>query len=532
MHKKEARELEILKHRLRKSRNGTKQEQHSPSQLAITKKTVSLIMCGIIAAFGVTKPSSDASRQKVLAMSKLQRHRGPDWNAVYCRDDVYLAHERLAINDLSEQGDQPMHSADGDLSWVVNGEIYNHKEIRTQFNLDVTGSSDSVILGPLYQRFGDGFVPLLDGMFTTALFDFNTGHFVVARDHMGIIPLYIGYDDANGTTWFASEMKCIIDHCDRVEIFPPGHTFTGGPGSSGFKRWYEPIWLSPDNIPQGGKLDLELIRNSLISAVTKQLMADCPLGVLLSGGLDSSLVASIAMRHGMTEERKAKWGDKIHSFSIGLAGSPDLIAAQKVADFIGTEHHAFTFTVQEGLDALRDLIWHLETYEQVRASVPMYLLARKIKSLGIKVVLSGEGADEIFGGYLYFAEAPNPAEFHKELVRKTERLHQWDVLRANKSTQAFGLEARPPFLDRTFLDSVMGIDPEHKMIRPEDLDADGCPRIEKYILRKAFHDKERPYLPESLRMRGKEQFSDVSHPSRFLLNLSVASVFCGSNYTR
>lgn len=451
-------------------------------------------MCGIIAAFGIANAECDSTRQAVLQMSREQRHRGPDWNAIYQRDDVFLAHERLAINDLSESGDQPM--VRGDTAWVVNGEIYNHRELRTEFDLSLDVSSDSAVVGELYAKIGEALVSKLDGMFSFALYDFKTGRFLVARDHMGIIPLYIGYEGA--AVWFASEMKCLLGRCDRINIFPPGHMYIGGGDVQGMRRWYEPIWQSPGHVPTG-KLDLAVLRNKFTRAVQKQLMSDAPLGVLLSGGLDSSLVSAIAMRSRTTP---------LHSFSIGLIGSPDLAAAQKVADHLGTKHHSFTFTVQEGLDCLRDLIWHLESWEQVRASVPMYLLARKIRSLGIKVVLSGEGADEMFAGYLYFAEAPDTREMQAELVRKTTRLHQWDVLRANKSTQAFGLEARPPFLDKDFLDYVMSIDPEHKMIRPNERDADGRPRIEKYILRKAFDVPEDPYLPESVLWRQKEQFSD------------------------
>lgn len=463
-------------------------------------------MCGIIAGFGIANSTDDATRQRVLKMSREQRHRGPDWNAVHARDGVYLAHERLAINDLSESGDQPMTSPNGDIAWIVNGEIYNHKELREDFSLKCSSDSDCAVVGELFPHLGSALVSRLDGMFTFALADFKTDRFFVARDHMGIIPLYVGHD-ATGGMWFASEMKCLIDHCDRVEIFPPGHLYTGGADGAGFQKWYEPVWQNPGHVPQG-KLDLSIVRNKLIKAVTKQLMSDVPSGVLLSGGLDSSLIASIAMRHGLNANTKSNWGERLHSFSIGLEGSLDLIAAQKVANFIGTNHHAFTFTIQEGLDCLRDLIWHLETWEQVRASAPMYLLARKIKSLGIKVVLSGEGADEMFAGYLYFAEAPNRKEMQAELVRKTERLHQWDVLRANKATQAFGLEARPPFLDRDFLDYVLSIDPKHKMIRGSERDADGFPYIEKYILRKAFDDPNDPYLPEEVLWRQKEQFSD------------------------
>ena len=352
----------------------------------------------------------------------------------------------------------------------MNGEIYNHKKLKVraahasnlsssdaslQLLIDANppSDSDSEVVGYLYKKFGVELPSLLDGMFAFVLWSHEEGTVLAARDHMGICPLYIGYGH-DGSVWFASEMKCFVNEprIERYEIFPPGHYYHGGPGTvNGFVRWYAPSWLDIDIIPTK-PADLAVIRQTLIDSVVKRLMADVPYGVLLSGGLDSSLVTAIAVRHGKQATNAVSWSDKVHSFSIGIKGAPDLAAARKVASFLGTEHHEFTFTPQEALDALPNVIWHLESFEQVRASVPMYLLSRKIKAMGVKMVLSGEGADEAFGGYLYFHKAPSADEFHRECVRKTTRLHQWDVLRANKSTQAWGLEARVPFLDRAFLE--------------------------------------------------------------------------------
>ena len=350
---------------------------------------------------------------------------------------------------------------------------------------------------------------MLDGKFAFILFDKPTGRVYAARDHMGICPLYIAYGH-DGSVWFASEMKCFVKEprIARYEIFPPGHYYYGGPGTANaLVRWYNPKWLDQNIIPTV-PADLEKLRATLINAVVKRLMADVPFGVLLSGGLDSSLVTAIAVRHGKSATNSLAWSEKVHSFSIGIKGAPDLVAARKVASFLGTEHHEFTFTPQEALDALPDVIWHLETFEQVRASVPMYLLSRKIKAMGVKMVLSGEGADEAFGGYLYFHKAPSADEFHRECVRKTTRLHQWDVCRANKSTQAWGLEARVPFLDRAFLEVAMNIDPADKMIDVKSKPDGVHPRLEKWLLRKAFDDPVNPYLPAEVLWRQKEQFSD------------------------
>ena len=369
--------------------------------------------------------------------------------------------------------------------------------------------SDSEVVGYLYQRFGVETAKMLDGKFAFILYDKKNGRVYAGRDHMGICPMYIAYGH-DGSVWFASEMKCFVNEprIARYEIFPPGHYYIGGPGTAnGFVRWYNASWLDIDIIPRQ-PVDLMAVRNTLINSVVKRLMADVPYGVLLSGGLDSSLVTSIAVRHGKSATNSLAWSDKVHSFSIGIKGAPDLQAARKVATFLGTEHHEFTFTPQEALDALPDVIWHLESFEQVRASVPMYLLARKIKAMGVKMVLSGEGADETFGGYLYFHKAPSAAEFHRECVRKTTRLHQWDVLRANKSTQAWGLECRVPFLDREVLELVMNIDPSDKVVDVASRPDGKHPKLEKYILRKAFDDAEHPYLPEEVLWRQKEQFSD------------------------
>jgi asparagine synthase (glutamine-hydrolysing) len=350
---------------------------------------------------------------------------------------------------------------------------------------------------------------MLDGKFAFILRDAKNDRVYAARDHMGICPLYIAYGH-DGSVWFASEMKCFVKEprIKRYEIFPPGHYYYGGPGTpNALVRWYNPRWLDENVIPST-PADLSVLRATLINAVVKRLMADVPFGVLLSGGLDSSLVTAIAVRHGKSATNSLAWSEKVHSFSIGIKGAPDLVAARKVASFLGTDHHEFTFTPQEALDALPDVIYHLETFEQVRASVPMYLLARKIKAMGVKMVLSGEGADEAFGGYLYFHKAPSSDEFHRECVRKTTRLHQWDVCRANKSTQAWGLEARVPFLDRDMLELAMNIDPKDKMIDVKDKPDGVHPRLEKYLLRKAFDDPVNPYLPAEVLWRQKEQFSD------------------------
>lgn len=389
-----------------------------------------------------------------------------------------------------------------------NSEIYNHEEIRNKQLAGVQNpsKSDSSIVGYLYQKYGDTneLWNSLDGIFACVIWDERTGTFCAARDPIGICSLYWG-KGADGSVWFASEMKALQSKCEWVDTFPPGHVYRSTTDS--IERWYNPIWIDEKYIGNQ-PADFTLVRETFIKAVVKRLMSDAPLAVLLSGGLDSSLVASVAVRHIKEATNAFDPDHKIHTFSIGIAGSPDLKAARKVADFLGTEHHECTFTVEEGIDALHDLIWHIESYEQVRASVPMYLLARKIKALGIKVVLSGEGADEELGGYLYFHKAPNPDEYHKECVRLVKRLHKFDVMRANKAPFAFGVETRVPFLDKAFLDLMMTMDPKEKM---PDLKTkpDGVhPKLEKYVLRKAFDVPSSPYLPEEVLWRQKEQFSD------------------------
>mmetsp|Transcript_23830 Transcript_23830/g.45382 ORF Transcript_23830/g.45382 Transcript_23830/m.45382 type:complete len:694 (+) Transcript_23830:102-2183(+) len=469
-------------------------------------------MCGIFAVLGLSG-DTHTQRKRVVELSKRIRHRGPDWESVHADGKGnYLAHQRLAIVSPGEAGNQPLFINEGkvdQVSWVTNGEIYNHEKLKAQFFLGDLDGSDSQVIGPLYKKFGTSMVPMLDGMFALVLVDEETGSFFAARDHMGLSSMYIGYG-TDGSVWFASEMKCFVNEpmIERYEIFPPGHIFTGGAGGKGFERWYNPLWLDEHNYLPTRPLDEDLLRKTVVNAVVKRMMADVPFGVLLSGGLDSSLVSSIAVRHVKEASNSVAWSQKIHSFTIGLEGAPDLEAARAVADHIGTEHHEFHFTVEEALDAIPDVVYHLESFEQVRASVPMFLLSRKIKALGVKMVLSGEGADETLGGYLYFHKAPDAHEFHKECVRKTTRLHQWDVMRANKSTLAWGLEARVPFLDKEVLEVTMNLDPKEKMIDMNDKPDGVHPRMEKYALRKAFDTPGNPYLPESVLWRQKEQFSD------------------------
>uniref|UniRef100_A0A6U7YM09 asparagine synthase (glutamine-hydrolyzing) n=1 Tax=Eutreptiella gymnastica TaxID=73025 RepID=A0A6U7YM09_9EUGL len=483
-------------------------------------------MCGILAACNFAGCKS-RNRKRMVHLAKRLRHRGPDWSSTAVVQNKegdsahYLCHERLAIVSPGEAADQPFYlkhddprlpsegghgSGEGQIVWMVNGEIYNHEKLKSQFYLHglLRSRSDSEIVGLLYWQFGARMVPMLDGMYAFVLVDTRTEPptILAARDHMGICPLYIGYGK-DDSVWFSSEMKCLRDDVERYEIFPPGHMYYNGE----IQRWYNPLWITPNYLPDG-EADFGLVKTTLIKAVIKRLMTDVPCGVLLSGGLDSSLVTSIAVRHGVEAHNMLRWAPRMHTFSIGMKNAPDLRAARAVADHLDTIHHEFHFTVEEALDCLEDLIWHLESWHQVRASVPMYLLARKIKALGIKMVLSGEGADEIFAGYLYFHKCPSPEAMQAELVRKVTRLHQWDVLRANKSTQAWGLEARVPFLDKAFMDVSMNIDPKEKMINAEERPDGVHPRIEKYILRKAFDDQKRPYLPDSVLWRQKEAFSD------------------------
>lgn len=454
-------------------------------------------MCGILAVLGVAD-NSQAKRSRIIELSRRLRHRGPDWSGLHHHGDCYLAHQRLAIVDPAS-GDQPLYNEDKTVIVTVNGEIYNHKELREKLKSHVfrTGS-DCEVIAHLYEEYGEEFVNMLDGMFSFVLLDTRDNSFIAARDSIGITPLYIGWG-LDGSTWFASEMKALSDDCERFMSFLPGHIYSSKTGE--LRRWYNPPWFA-ETIPSGS-YDPLVLRRAFEKAVIKRLMTDVPFGVLLSGGLDSSLVASVASRY-LAGSTAAQWGSQLHTFCVGLKGSPDLGAAREVADYLGTRHHEFHFTVQEGIDALEEVIYHTETYDvtTIRASTPMFLMSRKIKSLGVKMVLSGEGSDEIFGGYLYFHKAPNKEEFHQETCRKIKALHLYDCLRANKSTSAWGVEARVPFLDKEFINVAMSIDPEWKMIRPD------LGRIEKWIIRNAFDDEQTPYLPKHILYRQKEQFSD------------------------
>ncbi len=454
-------------------------------------------MCGIVCAFDL-KQDFKVLRPKILDMSKLVRHRGPDWSGIFSSENAIMAHERLAIVDPTS-GNQPLYSRDKRFVLAANGEIYNHKYLRSQLkdNYDFQTDSDCEIILALYNEKGKNFLDDLNGIFAFALYDTHKNEFFVARDHMGIIPLYYGWD-RNGTFYVASELKAIEGVCNRIELFPPGHYIHSKDTKK--IKWYKRKWMDFENI-KDNETNIEKIHDSLYESVKRQLMSDVPYGVLLSGGLDSSVTSALAKILSESEKKdshKSVLLNNLHSFSVGLKGSPDLDAAKKVASFIGTVHHEIVFTIQEGLDAIRDVIYHLETYDvtTVRASTPMYLMARTIKSMGIKMVLSGEGADELFGGYLYFHKAPSAKEFHDETVRKLNKLHQYDCLRANKSLAAWGIEGRVPFLDKEFIDVAMTINPKDKMINSE--------RIEKWVVRKAFEN----YLPESVLWRQKEQFSD------------------------
>ena len=455
-------------------------------------------MCGIVCAFDV-KESTEVLRPQLLEMSKKIRHRGPDWSGIYANDKAVLAHERLAIVDPAS-GKQPLVSEDGKLILAANGEIYNHSELRKQFEgrYHFKTASDCEVILALYQEKGADFLDEMNGIFGFAIYDTENDTYFIARDHMGIIPLYMGWDK-NGTFYVASELKALEGTCTRIELFPPGHYLHSSDGE--LKQWYTRDWTDYEAVKENAT-SISEIRDALEAAVHRQLMSDVPYGVLLSGGLDSSVTSAIAKKYSQKRiesgDIKEAWWPQLHSFSVGLEGSPDLAAAQKVADHIGTVHHEIKFTIQEGLDAIKDVIYNLETYDitTIRASTPMYLMARVIKSMGIKMVLSGEGADELFGGYLYFHKAPNAKEFHEETVRKLGKLHMYDCLRANKSLAAWGIEGRVPFLDKEFMDVAMRINPQDKMINGE--------RMEKWVLRKAFE----AYLPESVVWRQKEQFSD------------------------
>uniref|UniRef100_Q9MB61 Asparagine synthetase [glutamine-hydrolyzing] n=1 Tax=Astragalus sinicus TaxID=47065 RepID=Q9MB61_ASTSI len=455
-------------------------------------------MCGILAVLGCAD-ASRAKRVRVLELSRRLKHRGPDWSGLHQHGDCYLAHQRLAIVDPAS-GDQPLFNEDKSVIVTVNGEIYNHEDLRKQLpNHTFRTGSDCDVIAHLYEEYGEDFVDMLDGIFSFVLLDTRDNSYIVARDAIGVTSLYIGWG-LDGSVWISSEMKGLNDDCEHFECFPPGHLYSSKNG--GFRRWYNPLWYS-EAIPSA-PYDPIVLRQAFEKAVIKRLMTDVPFGVLLSGGLDSSLVASITSRYLATTKAAEQWGSKLHSFCVGLEGSPDLKAGKEVADYLGTVHHEFTFTVQDGIDAIEDVIYHVETYDvtTIRASTPMFLMSRKIKSLGVKWVISGEGSDEIFGGYLYFHKAPNKEEFHRETCRKIKALYQYDCLRANKSTFAWGLEARVPFLDKEFINVAMNIDPANKMINLDE------GRIEKYILRKAFDDEEHPYLPKHILFRQKEQFSD------------------------
>ena len=455
-------------------------------------------MCGSVAIVNIQEQTPEL-RQKALRMSQKIRHRGPDWSGIYNGGSAILSHERLSIVD-PESGKQPLFSPDMKQILAVNGEIYNHQDIRRQYAEKYqfqTGSDCEVILA-LYREKGIDFLEDLSGIFAFALYDAEKDEFLIARDPIGVIPLYIGYDN-DGKVYVASEMKALEGNCDRYEVFLPGHYYSSREGK--MTRYYKRDWMEYDAVKDNGA-SVQDIHDALEAAVKRQLMSDVPYGVLLSGGLDSSVISAIAEKfseHRIEDDSATKaWWPRLHSFAVGLKGAPDLAKAKMVADHIGTVHHEINYTIQEGLDAIRDVIYFIETYDvtTVRASTPMYLLARVIKSMGIKMVLSGEGADEVFGGYLYFHKAPNAKAFHEETVRKLSKLYLYDCLRANKSLSAWGVEGRVPFLDKEFLDVAMRTNPEAKM----------CPgkTIEKKIVREAFADM----LPEAVAWRQKEQFSD------------------------
>lgn len=455
-------------------------------------------MCSIL---GIFDPQARAAavRDLALRLSRLQRHRGPDWSGIFANDRAILAHERLAIVDI-EHGAQPLFSRDRNVVLAVNGEIYNHRDLEAGLDdpYELQTGSDCEVILALYEQRGAGFLNDLSGIFAFALYDQARDRYLVARDPIGVMPLYTGRDEA-GRFYVASELKALIETCPTVEEFPPGHYLDSDSGE--LVQYYQPGWRRYDAV-RGRTVDLEELRSALEDAVHRQLMCDVPYGVLLSGGLDSSILTAIChkfyRRRIEEQDRSEAWWPQLHSFAIGLEGSPDLAAASTAAKAIGTIHHEFEFTEQEGHDALRDVIHHIETYDvtTVRASTPMYLLARRIKAMGIKMVLSGEGADEVFGGYLYFHKAPDAGEFHAETVRKLDQLHLFDCLRANKSLAAWGIEGRVPFLDREFLDVAMSFDAADKMI--------GAGKMEKHVLRQAFTG----YLPDEILWRQKEQFSD------------------------
>ncbi|MGX9418986.1 asparagine synthase B [Vibrio sp. RC27] len=455
-------------------------------------------MCSIFSILDI-KSGAEALRPIALEMSKKLRHRGPDWSGIYSSERAILAHERLAIVGVNS-GAQPLVSPNGKHILAVNGEIYNHKEIRERYKdkYEFQTDSDCEVILALYQELGNELLEELNGIFAFVLYDEEKDQYLVGRDHIGIIPMYQGYDD-KGNYYIASEMKALVPVCKTISEFPPGSYY--GSEDAEPVRYYTRDWNSFDAVKDNSSSKEELT-DALEAAVKRQLMTDVPYGVLLSGGLDSSITSAVAKRFAAMriedDEQSQAWWPQLHSFAIGLEGAPDLKAAREVADKLGTVHHEMTYTIQEGLDAIRDVIYHIETYDvtTIRASTPMYLLGRKIKAMGIKMVLSGEGADEIFGGYLYFHKAPNPQEFHEETVRKLLALNMFDCARANKSLAAWGIEGRVPFLDKEFIDVAMRLNPKDKMC--------GNGKMEKHILRECFEH----YLPDSIAWRQKEQFSD------------------------
>jgi asparagine synthase (glutamine-hydrolysing) len=454
-------------------------------------------MCGFVAVFN-TQEHLETLRPKVLELSKKIRHRGPDWSGIFAIEKAVLCHERLAIVDPTSGG-QPLYNKAKTIVLAVNGEIYNHRELRaTTKNYEYLTESDCEVIIALYQEKGPAFINELNGIFAFALYDIENNTFLIARDHIGIIPLYTGADEKR-QLYVASELKALEGVCKTIQEFKPGHYWSSEDTQPA--QWYHKNWETYDSVKNNISNEL-LLKNELEAAVERQLMCDVPYGVLLSGGLDSSIISAIAKKLAPNRiesgNTQSAWYPQLHSFAVGLETSPDLKAAKVVADYLGTIHHEIHFTIQEGIDALKDVIYHLETYDvtTVRASTPMYLLARAIKSMGIKMVLSGEGSDELFGGYLYFHKAPNAQALHEETVRKLGKLHLYDCLRANKSLAAWGVEGRVPFLDKAFIEIAMQLNPQDKMC--------GNGKIEKHILRKAFED----YLPESVAWRQKEQFSD------------------------
>lgn len=457
-------------------------------------------MCGIVGVFDLKKEAEEL-RPQALNMSRKQRHRGPDWSGIFMCDKSILVHERLSIVDPTS-GKQPLFSPNGEIALAVNGEIYNHRELKKNLGhpYEFKTQSDCEVILALYQQKGIHFLEDLNGIFAFALYDSANDCYFIARDHMGIIPLYMGWDQW-GSFYVASELKALVGVCTKIQEFLPGHYLYSKEGPE-LKKWYDREWKDYNTVKEN-TTDISAIKKALEDAVHRQLMSDVPYGVLLSGGLDSSIISAIAKKYAArrveTEDIKDAWWPQLHSFAVGLKDSPDLKAARKVADHIGTVHHEVHFTIQEGLDALRDVIYHIETYDvtTIRASTPMYLLARVIKSMGVKMVLTGEGSDELFGGYLYFHKAPDAKALHEETVRKLGKLHLYDCLRANKSLAAWGVEGRVPFLDKEFMDVAMRINPEDKL-------SGRSGRMEKWVLRKAFED----YLPAEVAWRQKEQFSD------------------------